>query len=213
MKNKIGNIIVIAFFTLLSGCPPYAVIGGKYTARNEQFTVELPEGWRQHNAAMDTFPISQKIIASLRSRRKLDWDVLRITKDGLLLQQIGIGRISTEEEFLHTKKKLSKGMLIQEVAGVISDDLRINPKISYQAILENVPTMVGGHSGFKLHYTYRTKTALKMEGIFYGTMVDNWLYYLLYEAAAQHYFDKDLATFEKMKSSFQINREASRPQP
>ncbi len=213
MKNKIGYLIVLAFFTLLSGCPPYAIIGGKYTSSNEQFTVELPQGWRQHNAAMDSLTISKKILGSLSSRRKLDWDVIRITKDGLLLQQISIGRISADEEFPHTKKKLSPGMLIQEAAEVVVDDLRINRKITNQVILENVPTKVGGHSGFKLHYSYRTKDALKMEGIYYGTMVDNWLYYLLYEAAAQHYFDKDLALFEKIKSSFQINRGASRPQP
>ena len=68
---------------------------------------------------------------------------------------------------------------------------------------------MGGYPGFKLHYTYRTEEKLKVEGLFYGAIVGPWLYYVLYEAPAQHYFNKDLQVFDRMLSSFQILKGAS----
>lgn len=68
---------------------------------------------------------------------------------------------------------------------------------------------MGGYPGFNLHYAYRTGDRLKVEGIFSGAMVGTWLYYVLYEAPAQHYFAKDLQVFEKVRNSFQIGKGAS----
>jgi hypothetical protein len=153
--------------------------------------------------------ISRAVVASLNQRRKLDWDTVRITRDGLLLQQIGIGRIPLTAELPHTKRKLAGGMLPAEAAELISDNLRSNPNLTHQEILENVPAVVGGFPGLKLHYTYQTKDRLTIEGLFYGTIVGPWLYYVLYEAPAQHYFDKDLQVFDNTRSSFQILKGAS----
>ena len=207
-RNALGALI---FFLplLLASCAAYTKVeGGNYTA-SENFTIELPPGWRKHNIHGESHPLGRKIIETLEERRKLEWDAIRITRDGLLLQQISIGRIPIDEELPHTKKKLSEGMLNQEVADVIVDNLRSNPNITNQEILENIPEYVGGHSGFKLHYSYRTEDGLKIEGIYYGTMVDSWLYYLLYEAPTQHYFAKDRPVLERMKDTLKITGEVA----
>jgi hypothetical protein len=207
MKRKVFAVArVSVVIPLLTSCGvPYALVSGRHTASAENFAVDLPEGWRQHNPSADPL---RNLTALLEKRPKLSWDVLRLTRDGLLLQQICIGRISLSAELPNTKRKLAQQMLPSELAEVISDEFRSNSNLTHQEILESAPATVGGHSGFKLHYTYRFDE-LKLEGLFYGAMVGPWLYYVLYEAPAQHYFAKDLEVFERTRSSLQITKGAS----
>jgi len=187
---------------LLSACVvPYSRLSGHYVAPSENFTVDLPEGWRQHNASAD--PV-RKLTEMLDKRHKLSWDIIRITSDGLLLQQICIGRIPLTEDLPNTKRKLAQTMIPQEVADVVIGAIRSNSALTHQEIIESIPALVGGYPGFKLHYSYQTEERLKIEGLFYGTLVSEWLYYVLYEAPAQHYFAKDLPVFDKTMASFQI---------
>jgi hypothetical protein len=191
-----------AIFLVSCGLPAYAPVTERHVIQSpENFSVDLPQGWRQHNLAYDPLHGYRAI---LEKRRKLSWDVIRLTRDGLLLQQICIGRIPVTDELPNTKRKLSQEMIPLEAADVISSDIRSNSNLRNQDIIENVPSMVGGYPGFKLRYTYRTEDELKVEGLFYGALVGNWLYYMLYEAPAQHYFAKDVQLFEDTRSSFAI---------
>jgi hypothetical protein len=187
---------------LLASCVlPYAQVSGRHVASVENFSVDLPNGWRQHNASAD--PV-QKLKDMLEKRHTLEWDVLRLTRDGLLLQQIAIGRIPIEKELPNTKRKLAEGMLRMEAAELMIDNFRANGNLTHQEITENAPATLGGQPGFKLCYNYRAEDQLKMEGVFYGVLVGPWLYYGLYEAPAQNYFQKDLPVFDKTVASFQF---------
>ncbi|HET7007399.1 MAG TPA: hypothetical protein VFK65_17970 [Candidatus Binatia bacterium] len=191
------NVLFIASCVIV---PPYAPVSGRRVAAADNFAVDLPPGWRQHNLSAD--PLNN-FITMLEKRRKLSWDRLRLTRDGLLLQQICIGRIPIADEMPNTKRKLAQEMTPLEAAELISDDLRSNANLTRQEIVGNVPATIGGYSGFKLHYTYTTDD-LKVEGLFYGAIVGPWLYYILYEAPAQYYFNKDLQLFERTTASFVI---------
>ena len=147
--------------------------------------------------------------AMLEKRHKLSWDVIRLTHDGLLLQQICIGRIWVMDELPNTNRKLAQQMIPLGAAELMSDELRSNSNLTHQEIIENAPATVGGYAGFKLHYSYWTEEKLKVKGLFYGAIVGPWLYYVLYEAPAQHYFNKDLEVFDRMLASFQIFEGAS----
>ena len=96
-----------------------------------------------------------------------------------------------------------------ESAEVIVDEFRSNTDLTNHEVVENSPTQLGGHSGFKLHYAYRAEDRLKMEGLFYGALVGPWLYYMIYEAPAQHYFKKDLQVFETTRKTLKIDKESS----
>lgn len=196
--------ITISYLVLLSGCAPYVLVGGKYTAGPENFEVDLPEGWKKHEMRFDNSPISRAMLQELNKRRDPAGDVVRITRDGLLLQQIVIGRILLDKEWPHTKRKLAKTMLPQEVAEVIIDNIRSNPNISNQNILENSPAKLSGYAGAKIIYTYHTKESLRIKGAHYGTMVGDWYYYVLYEAPERYYFAKDYRAFEQIKDTFRI---------
>ena len=203
MKRKslwVLSMLVNVFFVLSCGVP-YSLVTERHFVASENFAVDLPQGWRQHNASADPLGGMKAI---LEKRRKLDWDVIRLTRDGLFLQQIGIGRIPVSDELPHTKRKLAQGMIPLEAAEVLSDELRSNSNLTNQELIEDTPISVGGYPGFKLHYTYRIEERLKIEGLLYGALVGPWLYYVLYEAPAQHYFNKDLQVFETTRRSFQI---------
>jgi hypothetical protein len=168
---------------LLSACAPWTMVGGAYLTNSENYEVNLPSGWRKHNQSRDA---------------------LRITRDGLTVQQITIGRWPLDKDPPHTKKKLAPGMLPQEAAEVVVDDFRSNSGMDNYQLTENNPSRVGGHAGFKLAYGYQTKAGLKKKGIYYGVLLDKWLYFLMYEAPERHYFGKDHEVFEKLKESFRI---------
>ena len=204
---KLWRLLLYGGIMLLSSCAlPYTTVTDRNFTAPERFTVELPQGWRSHNASAD--PV-RGLTAALEKRRKLSWDIIRLTRDGLLLQQIAIGRIPVAEELPHTKKNLTQGMIPLESAEVIVDEFRSNTDLTNHEVVENSPAQLGGHSGFKLHYTYRAEDRLKMEGLFYGALVGPWLYYMLYEAPAQHYFKKDLQLFEKTRETLKIEKESS----
>jgi hypothetical protein len=197
---------VLLSVLLFSSCGvPYALVSGRYVSSDANFAVDLPEGWRQHNASFDSVRVVKE---TLEKRRKLDWDVIRLTRDGLLLQQIGIGRIPITEELPHTKRKFAQNMIALEAAELISDNFRSNTNLNHQEIVENAPATLGGYPGFKLHYSYRTEEELKLEGLLYGALVGDWLYYIVYEAPAQHYFAKDVQLFERTRSSLDILKTA-----
>lgn len=168
---------------LMYGCAIWTSVGGKLESSSEGYDVDLPEGWR---------------------RFMPDRDGVTITRDGMELQYLRIARIPFDKDPPQTKRKFAKGMLPQEVAEVVIDDFRSNRAIGNYEVLENTPSSVGGFPGFKLVYTYQTANNLRKKGIYYGALVDQWYYFVFYQAPARHYFDRDLPTLEKLRLSFKI---------
>jgi hypothetical protein len=185
---KKTSLLNLFLMLILCACATWAVVGGQYKMDSQNYQVDLPQGWRKFNPATG---------------------VLLITKDGFSLQQIHISRLEIGKELPHTKKKLTAGMLPQEAAEVIIDNLRSNTGIMSQKILENSPAQIGGHSGFKIVYTYQDRAGLNKKGIICGFLLDNWFYEILYEAAERYYFAKDLQDFEKVKESFSLIKDAT----
>ena len=218
MGRAIVKGLALLFFLLATAsCAPF-IVGGKYTASSENFAADLPQGWKNYQRWLGGKQapawgqphhdpqIYATILSELERRRDLAWDVVHITRDGWLLQQIAIGRIPAERTLPHTKMKFPKGLLPQEAAEVLIDNIRSNPNLSDQRIIENNLAKVGGYPGFYIAYVYQPRPGLKIKGALYGVMHGDWLYYLLYEAPQRHYFEKDQAVFEKVKESFKFLR-------
>ena len=181
MKRFILSVALLEI--LLWGCARWVIVGGKYVATSENYEVDLPNGWRKQN---------------------LNRDFLRVTKDGINLQEIAVGRWPVDKDPPHTKRKFATGMLPQEVAELVIDDFRSNTGLMGYEVTENSPSNVGGYRGFKVMYRYQTKSGLKKRGAYYGVLLDKWLYYLYYEAPERYYFANDYEVFERIKESFRI---------
>ena len=185
---KIKSPFFLLFVFILCGCATWMAVGGNYKSASENYAVELPEGWRKYN------PAKGKLL---------------ITKDGFTLQRIQITRAKSDTKLMHTKKRFEKGMLPQEAAEVVIDNLRSNPNILNQNIIENKPAQVGGHPGFKIVYAYQNKSGLNKKGVLYGLLTRNWWYEMIYEAPERHYFPKNLPTFEKIMETFRLIKDAA----
>lgn len=177
MKKYILLIMVIG---MLSGCGPWAATRGVY--KGSGFAVDLPQGW-------------------MRSRQAED---LLITRDGLLLQSMAVFRSEVEAPFRYTKKRLTKGMMPQEAAEVILDNIASNEKNQKFQVLENKPVKLNGTPGFKTVFTYQDGDGLKYKSVYYGAIRDEHFYGIRYTAPARHYFEQDVKSFEKLAASFKF---------
>lgn len=185
MKKK--SFLAITCLLLLAACDPWVPVEGEFKSPSHNFTVEFPPHWKRYSPEKDT---------------------VVFTKDGLTLEYIQISRTATDKALPHAKRKFAEGMLQEEAAELIIQDLRANPQLLNQRIVENMPDRLGGRSGFKIVYTYRTKGGLKKKGIIYGLLADPWCYRLTYVAAQRHYFAKELPAFVRVKDSFGLLKAA-----
>lgn len=183
INRRSFHFLVVGLLLCLSSCATWSPVGGNFVASGDGYEVELPEGWRRFMPYRDG---------------------VALTFDGLELQAVYLARRPFDKEAPNTKRKIAKGMLPQEVAEVVIDDLRSDRNRGNLEIVENAPVSLGGYAGFKLVYSYQAATNLRKRGIYYGALVGDWYYFVYYQAPARYFFERDLPTFEKIRSSFKI---------
>jgi hypothetical protein len=159
------------------------MVEGPFRMDSQGYEVSLPPGWRRGTAVSDS---------------------LLLTRDGINLQYIRIARVAVGDELTHTKKKFAKRMSVQEIAEVELEEVRSDQGMRNVELVENVPFRVAGFPGFKLVYTLKTEGGLRLKRFHYGVLVRDWVYRVQYQAPARYYFDKDLATFERVRESFRL---------
>jgi hypothetical protein len=157
---------------------------GLYTSGSLNFSVTLPRGWMRSNTN----------------------EYLLVTRDGVLLQNILIKRIPFDEPLSHTKKKVLQGMLAQEAAEIILDDIRSDPALLDFELLDNAPATLDGIPGFRAVFTHKNMDGLKLKSVYYGFLTAEWVYAIRYTAALRHYFDEEFDTFEYVVDSFELLR-------
>jgi hypothetical protein len=173
--------LIMLFFVAL-GCVPWMKAGGLYTSKVYSFSVELPQGWMRSDTGKD----------------------MLLTKDGVLLQNIVIERMAVDEEFKHTKRKLSREVLPQDAANIIIDNIGSDQEVLNFEVIENNPVEINESPGFKIVYMYKNKDGLRFKRIYYGFVNGEWFYGISYTAALRHYFEKDLKSFEEIFKSFKL---------
>jgi len=190
--RKEGSVrrIPIVFFLLLvaGGCaatprkPVWVPAEGAFAAPKSGYSVVLPAGWTRVN----------------REERLL------ITRDGSSLQFIGVATYKVGTPLQHTKKKCEKGMLPQELADILIDDIASTGNVASVEVLENAPARIGDVEGFRVVCRIRFKGGLDRKCAFYGAMRGDRVFDVYYTAAARHYFDRDLGVFEEVARSFRF---------
>src|SRR5207248_1905501 len=102
------------------------------------------------------------------------------------------------------KKPITKGMLPEEAAEIVRDELASGGAAHGLTVLENSPATLAAKPGFRLVYRYHTADGLRMKGVVYGVVGEDGFYGLGYVAPERHYFDLDLPTFDSVRTSFRI---------
>lgn len=163
------------------------LIGGVYISEPLNFSVELPHGWMEQNTTKNH---------------------LFLTRDGPLLQYIIIERLHIDDTSLkNTQKKLREEMSPEEAAEVMIDNIASNHGVSNFEVIENSAIKISEFPGFRFVATYTYKDSMgqrRQKKAVYGFIAGEWLYYMEYDAAARHYFDKDIKPFEMVIDSFKL---------
>jgi hypothetical protein len=177
-------MLMLSTAVAAAGCatprPAWVDAAPVFEAQGAAFSIQAPPGWMRQGSQ----------------------EFLLATRDGPLLQRITVSRHEIGKPLANTKKVLSAGMLPQEMAEVVADDIASSQVAVGAQVLENAPASVGGAPGFRLTVSYKHRDGLKYKLVVYGTVVGKWFYRLAYSAAERHYFDMDLATFEEVARSF-----------
>ncbi len=184
-RSPLARAMLALLFLLgaLSGCAPWVMVEGPYRMDSQGYEANLPPGWRRATAVSDS---------------------LLLTRDGVSLQYIRIERVAVGNELTHTKKKFAKGMCPQDVGEVELDEVRSDQGMRNFELVENTLFQVAGLPGFKLVYSFRAVNGLRLKRVHYGVLVRDWVYRVQYQAPARYYFEKDLATFERVRESIRI---------
>jgi hypothetical protein len=184
MKNK-TIILAVILCIFVCGCAAWQLVPTQYKWRYANFEATLPAGWMRLNYSTDS---------------------LFLTKDGELLQNIRIFRyrIGKDKELPISKKKFTEEMLLQEISELIINEMSLDQNRHNFKITENIPVALSGKDGFKLEYKFNTSDDLKLKTILYGYKENKYIYLIQYQAAEQHYFDKDLEVFKKFINDFKI---------
>lgn len=179
MKKIIA--LLISLF-LITGCASVAQERSLKNLPDNAFSVEIPEGWWKPNH------INKYLI----------------TKDGAFLQYVLIQQRPIDLPYRHTKKKLNQGMLPQEAAGIIIDEIASDRRILNFDVIENAPAVIDGYAGFKILFIYKDRKGSAFKTLYYGFISGDSFFNLRYNAAMRHYFEKDIADFEQILSSFRV---------
>lgn len=183
MKNKF-LILVICTNMLLTGClTAWQTVSKTSLKKYGDFEVMLPKDWVRYSFSSD---------------------ILELTKDGLLLQNIRFFKLKLNKEMPNTRRKFTDSMLIQEIAQLAVDELISDKDIMGFNLLENKPVIIGGKEGFRLTYVYHNPSNLKYKVISYGFKEKSYVYFVQYRAAEQYYFDKDINTFHEFVKKFKL---------
>ena len=174
----------LSWFLLMSiaACSPWVPVAGPCDPPSCHFWVTLPEKWMKFRTD----------------------DYLLISKDGPFLQYVLIEERQVDQPFGHTAKTLRRGMLAQEAAQVIIDEISADRGISDFRVVENRPVRVNGLDGFKLLFTHKNRDGLLFRTQYCGFLSGFRFYAIRYNAPERYYFDKDIQTFESILSSFQV---------
>ena len=177
-------VVILVAIGLIAGCASSAYRRSLKDLPDHDFSVNVPEGWWKPQS-------TNKYL---------------ITKDGAYLQYVRIQQRPIDQPFRNTKKKMRPRMLPLESARVIIDELASDRYIMNFKVVEHSPALIDGHSGFKIVFTYENKKGAEFKTLYYGFINGDWFFNLRYNAVTRHYYDKDIADFQKMLISFKLKR-------
>ena len=177
-------VVILVAVCLIGGCASSAYRRSLKDLPDHDFSVKIPDGWWKPQS-------TNKYL---------------ITKDGAHLQYVRIQQRPLDLPFRSTKKKMRPRMLPLESARVIIDELASDRYIMNFKVVENSPAVIGGHSGFKIVFTYENKKGAQFKTLYYGFINGDFFFNMRYNAVTRHYYDKDIADFKQMLNSFKLDR-------
>jgi hypothetical protein len=179
------KLTVLVILIFLAGCAStWKQAGGRYESSSHNFVVEIPQGWMELNST----------------------DFLLISKDGPFLQYMFAQRRQVNQPFQHSKTKMKKGMMPEEAAKVLLNEITSDQSLYGLEVTEQSQVEIAGHQGFRIQFSNENLTGPRIKTVYYGFLDGEWFYNIRYSAAERYYFDKDLETFDNFVRNFRLLR-------
>jgi hypothetical protein len=175
MRHRFWIVLIVS--ALLASC---AHGGGKPALT---FKAAVPEGWKE-------IPT--------------DDAMMFMTKDGGYKQFVLIRERPLGEPFQFTKKTMRSGMMPEEAAEIIVNEILADSNIRNFSVTENIPARIDGNNGFRLAFIYTDADGYVFKTLYYGFIKGDTYYNIRYGATQEDYFQKDLRTFEEVFKSFKL---------
>jgi hypothetical protein len=175
----------LAAAALVAGCmpsAPWVQAERDFQSSDDQFRIQLPDGWMRVNVD----------------------ETLLITRDGLDLQRIQVARHELGKPLKNSKRAPRAGMEPAEIADLLSGEFSSGEGITGVKVLESSPASLSGARGFKLVVAFKDQDGLRRRAVIYGLVGQKALWLAAYQAPQRHYFDQDLATFEKAVKTLRL---------
>ncbi len=170
---------IAALATVLAGCATWSPATKTKEFGEVRIETNLPSDW-------------------MRMKRG---DEVVFTRDGVSLEYIKIRRSEPEEAMPHTEHELRSGMLLYEIADFATDEIRLTEGVTNFELIENSPSEINGRPCYRLLYSHRINSALKVKTVEFGCWARKDFYRIEYRAAAQHYFDQYFDDFVRFKDA------------
>lgn len=184
------KLIVVLLALSLAACQQIWQPGGSvFTAEKNAFSVTVPAGWSFTTRAVPA--------------RNVD---LMASKEGIFLQRMLIEHHVIKDPLPNSKRTIAAQMTPFEIAEAVVDDLRADRATPQFEVNENIPTVVGGQSGFRLVLQYQNADNLRLTEIRYGALMGDKVYFVRFVAPSRYYFARDRMTFDLAASSFKLNK-------
>ena len=131
------------------------------------------------------------------------------TLDGLSINELTFygGIIDGKTMFREVDKinaplpKFNKTMLAPDIATLLESSYRVALGTSLMKVETIEPAMFAGAQGFKFTYSFAVSDEVKRKGVARGAIIGDKLYMMTYEAPGIHYFNRDIASFDKIADS------------
>lgn len=179
------RLLALAAAALAAGCfpsSPWVQAERDFQSPDDQFRIQLPEGWMRVNVD----------------------ETMLITRDGLNLQRIQVARHELGKPLKNSKRAPRAGMEPSEIADLVSGELSSGEGITGVKVVESSPATLSGARGFRLVITFKDEDGLRRRAVAYGLMGQKALWIVAYQAPQRHYYEQDLAAFERSARTFRL---------
>lgn len=152
------------------------------------YSIQYPTGWRWIK-----MPFGDETLA---------------TRDGPALQMISVDFRKHKNAFRALAQDSTPEMMPQELAEKVVAEGAQARSLQNVEVLSNEPATLAGRPGFRLLVTYRTAVdagSVRYREIVIGANSPQGIFVINYRAPVLHYFDRDVATFEKSLATFAIS--------
>jgi hypothetical protein len=186
MRNRRSffHCLSLCAAVLVTGCvTTWSTTAGPQKATKLGVTADLPAGWARFNPEPG----------------------IVMTKDGLLLQTIRISRDKFGTRIPNTELTIGADADAQEAAQIMIDVMSADQSRQHVTVVDNRPTTVGGHPGFRLEVTYETAAGLVVRETIYLALTPDSYVIARYSAPNRVYHERDLAAFERVVQSLKID--------